>query len=146
MMEDLNKKIKEAGYQKLDIYQLSHALAIKVHKMTLSLPQLEMFEEGSQLRRSSKSIPSNIVEGYILRKYKNEFLHYLYRAYASGEETVEHLKLIFETGSFSNEKIYQELIKDYSHLNAMLFKFIQSVEEHHDKPLYVKDTDLNYFI
>ena len=50
-------------HEKLEVYRLAHALAIRVHKMTLRLPQWEMYEEGSQARRASKSITSEIVEG-----------------------------------------------------------------------------------
>jgi len=53
-------KEAEQGYKKLRIYQMAHALGVKVHKMTLGLPKFEMFEEGSQIRRSSKSVSSNI--------------------------------------------------------------------------------------
>ncbi len=105
-----------------------------------------MFEEGSQIRRSSKSVPSNIVEGYVLRKYKAEYLHYLYRAQASSEETVEHLRLVFESGSFKDEKLYAELLESYNQLNSMLFKFIKSVEERHEKPLYLSEDAANYDI
>jgi len=63
----------DRGYKKLKIYQLAHQLALKVHKMTLELPKLEMYEEGSQIRRSSKSVSNQFVEGYSLRKYKNEY-------------------------------------------------------------------------
>lgn len=91
------------GYQKLRIYMLSHQLAVKVHKVTLDLPKFEMYEQGSQIRRSTKSISANIVEGYALRKYKSEYLHYLYIAYGSSEETIEHLRYLGETASFSAE-------------------------------------------
>ena len=87
----------DQGYKKLENYQLAHKLAVKVHEMTLALPSFEKFEEGDQARRSSKSVSSQIVEGYSLRKYKNEFLHYLYRAYGSSHETKEHLEYLFET-------------------------------------------------
>lgn len=70
----------EKGHKKLEIYQMAHRLAVRVHEMSLKLPAFERFEEGSQIRRSSKSIPSNIVEGFALRRYKNEFLHYLFRS------------------------------------------------------------------
>ena len=62
------------SYKDLEIYNLSYDLAIKIHKMSLKLPQYEMFEEGSQLRRSSKGITSCIVEGYGRKKYKAEFM------------------------------------------------------------------------
>ena len=52
------------SYRDLDVYKLAYQLAIEVHQMTLSLPKYEMYEQGSQLRRSSKSIKDNIVEGY----------------------------------------------------------------------------------
>jgi len=145
MMENTNNhELKEAGYQKLEVYQLSHTLAIRIHKMSLELPKFEMHEQGSQMRRSAKSVPANIVEGYILRKYKNEFPHYLYRSYASSEETVQHLKIIFETSSLRDEKSYDEVPKSYHHLNAMLFKFIQGVEAQHETPYYVKESETDY--
>jgi four helix bundle protein len=83
--------LPDDGYKKLDVYAKSHTLAIKVHAMTLSLPRYELYEQGSQVRRSSKSVCAQIVEGYSLRVYKKEFLLYLHRAYASARETAEHL-------------------------------------------------------
>lgn len=65
----------DKGHKNLEIYQLAHTLAVKVHELSLKLSSFERFEEGSQIRRSAKSISSNIVEGYALRRYKNEFAH-----------------------------------------------------------------------
>ena len=61
------------SYRDLEIYQLSYELAVKVHKFTLGLPKYEQYEEGSQVRKSSKGITSCIVEGYGRRKYKADF-------------------------------------------------------------------------
>jgi four helix bundle protein len=44
------------SYKDLEIYKLAYELAIKVHRFSLTLPKYELFEEGSQVRRSSKSI------------------------------------------------------------------------------------------
>lgn len=134
----------QEGYKKLGIYQKSHQLAVKVHEMTMKLPKFEMYEEGSQIRRSAKSIPSNIVEGYCLRKHKNEFLLYLNRAYASSEETIEHLEILFETKSLGDEDLYKSLGERYEQLCKMVFKFIQSVGERHEKPFYVKEENTPY--
>ena len=103
----------DEGYQKLDVYKLSHELAIKIHEMTMGLPKFEMYEEGSQIRRSAKSVPSNIVEGYCLRKHKNEFLLYLNRSYASAEETIEHLDILSRTKSVADDNLYNKLRDDY---------------------------------
>ena len=134
----------EDGYHKLEVYKLAHSLAIKVHQLTLRLPKFEMFEEGNQIRRSAKSVPSNIVEGYVLRKYKKEYLHFLYRAQASSEETVQHLKMLFEIGSVKEKELHNELKSSYDQLNAMLFRFIQAVEERHGEPMYLKELEADY--
>lgn len=56
------------GYEDTDIYKLAKKLAVEIHKMTLSeLPKYEMFAEGDQIRRSSKSIVANFVEGGAIR-------------------------------------------------------------------------------
>ena len=63
------------SYKNLEIWQISRALVVDIHRMTLrDLPKFEMFEEGSQIRRSIKSVKSTIVEGYGRRRYKQNFL------------------------------------------------------------------------
>ncbi|WP_317130693.1 four helix bundle protein [Niastella caeni] len=66
-----------SSYRELEIYKESKRLAIEIHKMTMALPKHELFEEGSQIRRSSKSITSMIVEGYGRRSYKADFIKFL---------------------------------------------------------------------
>ena len=104
------------GYRNLEVYTLAYELSLKIHRMSLALPSFEKFEEGSQIRRSSKSVCANIVEGFALRKHKNEYIHYLYRAYGSSEETVFHLQVLYETESMKDVTMYNELIASYRHL------------------------------
>ncbi|MDX1936734.1 MAG: four helix bundle protein [Flavihumibacter sp.] len=65
------------SYKDLDIYKESKQLAIEVHKLSLMLPKFELYEEGAQIRRSSKAITSLICEGYGRGRYKGEFIKYL---------------------------------------------------------------------
>lgn len=116
------------SYRDLEIYQTAYELAIEVHKMTLTLPSYEMFEQGSQVRRSSKSIKDNIVEGYGRRRYKNEFIRFLIFAHASSDETISQLTMINETHFES--KGLATLISDYETLGRKINKFIDYVEKH----------------
>ncbi len=134
----------EQGHKKLEVYRLAHRLAVDVHSMSLELPKHEMYEEGSQIRRSSKSVSAQIVEGFALRKNKNEFLQYLNRAFASAVETLEHIDLLYETKSLNDESVYINLRNGYQSLCRMLFRFIQSVNEEHTKPFYLKDDSVPY--
>ena len=120
--------------EELKIYEKAHKLAIEIHRMSLELPSFEMYEQASQIRRSSKSVAAQIVEGYSLRNYKNEYIHYLNRAYASNCETKEHLQLLFETKSLKDDKVYKRLCLEIEDLSKMIYSFIQSVEKEHKLP------------
>jgi four helix bundle protein len=138
------KDVSEQGYRKLEIYRRAHRLAVDIHKMSMELPHHELYEEGGQIRRSSKSVAAQIVEGYCLRKNKNEFLQYLNRAYASAHETVEHLDFLFETGSLPNPQVFEQLHTQYEELCRMIFGFIQSVVEGHRRPTFVREEQSDY--
>ncbi len=134
----------DGGCHELEVYQLSHALGVRVHEMTMKLPRFEMYEEGSQIRRSAKSVSANIVEGYVLRKYKNAFLHYLYRAYGSSEETLEHLQYLHDTGSLVEGSVFLEMAESCRQLNSKLFRFIETVEHQHGTPMFIRDIEEEY--
>ncbi|MEJ5261433.1 MAG: four helix bundle protein [Ignavibacterium sp.] len=119
------------NYKDLEIWQLAREIVIEIHKMTLSLPKFEMFEEGSQIRRSSKSTKSNIVEGFGRRNYKNEFLRYLTFALASNDETLDHLENLFETGSLNDQKFYMDMHDKIEILGKKINRFLQSVQNDH---------------
>ena len=84
----------------MEIYRESRRLAIEIHKMSLLLPKFELFEEGGQVRRSSKSVTAMIVEGYGRRRYKADFIKYLVYGQSECDETIVHLDFLFETESF----------------------------------------------
>ncbi|MBI2486732.1 MAG: four helix bundle protein [Deltaproteobacteria bacterium] len=122
---------KPQSYKDLDIYLLAKELAVKVHRLTIEkLPKFEMYEESSQLRRSSKSIVSNIVEGFGRRRYKNEFIQFLTYAIASCDETKVHIAILHETGSLKKDGS-EELFHSYEELGAKLFNFREAVIKSH---------------
>ena len=120
------------SYKKLDIWQKARELVLDIHKMTLNkLPKFELYEEGSQIRRSIKSVKSNLVEGYGRRRYKQEFIRFLTYSIASCDETTDHLETLFETESLKDEALYQDLHKLLQTLGKKINLFIQSVEKEH---------------
>lgn len=109
------------SYRDLDVYNLAFEYALEVHHLSLKLPKFELYEQGSQVRRSSKSIKDNIVEGYGRRGYKQDFIKFLVYAHASLLECLSQLEMI--------EQLYPDLdvkimIGKYDILGAKLFKFI----------------------
>ena len=116
-----------SSYQDLDIYKISLQLFYEVHPASLLLPKHEMYELGSQIRRSSDSVISNIVEGYGRNRYKADFIKFLVYSHSSCLETKGHLIKI--------NHLYKNLIPDiekyitnYDNLGAKIFNFIKYVE------------------
>jgi four helix bundle protein len=98
-----------------------------------------MYEEGSQIRRSSKSIRSNIVEGYGRRHYKQDFIRFLMYAHASCDETIDHLEILYETKSLKDNELFNILNKKLNELGSKINRFIQTVSKSH---LSVKEPDV----
>ena len=117
------------SYKNLEIWQESRKIVVDIHKMTLeNLPKFEMYEEGSQIRKSSKSVKSTIVEGYGRRKYKREYIRFLIFAIASNDETIDHLETLYETDSLKDQELYQDLHDRIEIIGKKLNNFIKSIE------------------
>ena len=121
------------SYKKLEIWQLARELTIEIHKMTFALPKFEQFEEAQQIRRSSKTVRSCIVEGYGRRRYKADFIKFLIYSLSSNDETVDHLETLFETESLKDEALYNSLHLKLELLGKKLNNFIQAVERNHNE-------------
>ena len=121
------------SYKKLKIWQIANELVVKIHRMTLhELPAFEMYEESSQISRSSKSVKSLIVEGYGRKSYKQDFLKFLVQAVASNDETIDHRENLHNTDSLTNQTLYSELHKQLEILGRKLNNFISAVQEKHN--------------
>ena len=119
------------SYKKLDIGKLAREVSVDIHKMSLHLPQFELYETGSQIRRSSKSISSNIVEGYGRRRYKKEFVRFIIFSLASCDETRDHLEVLFETGSLKDDRVFNDLEVKLDVLGKKINRFLESVIKNH---------------
>ena len=117
------------SYRDLEIFQEAKRLAIECHELSLTLPKFELYEEGSQLRRSSKSVTSAIVEGYGRHRYKVDYIKHLVYAQAECDETILHLDFLFETESWTDKNQYARLRNEYDTLSRRINKFVQWVEE-----------------
>jgi len=114
------------SYKDLEVYKLSHKLAVEIHKISMELPHFEMYEEGSQIRRSSKAVVANLVEGFGRRRYQQDYLKFLIYSHSSCDETKEHLELLSETKSLGDDSAFNYFYKEYEKLSKMLNKLIQS--------------------
>ena len=117
------------SYKELAVYKLSFDLYIKTHKISLELPKFELYELGSQMRRASDSVVSNIVEGYGRRAYKQEFIRFLIFSHASCQEMNCHIsKINILYPTLVDRAEFLEI--KYNLLGGQIYNFIKYVEKH----------------
>src|SRR3990170_3043328 len=101
------------------------ALVKPVHALAKKLPSYEDHDLAQQMRRASKSIPSNIAEGFSKRRSAKDFKLYLAHALGSANELLVHFRVALELGYIRQEEASQ-LIEGYSVICRQLSKFIQN--------------------
>ena len=106
------------SYKKLEIYKRSYNLALKIHEITKSFPETERYDLTSQIRRASKSIPTNIAEGYG-RQSKEDFKRFLKISLGSCNETQVHLEFCKDL-KYIDERTYNILSKENEGIGKMI--------------------------
>jgi four helix bundle protein len=114
------------SYQNLQVYQRAHEFGVACHRLSMDLPKFELFESGSQLRRASKSVSANIVEGYGRREYAAEYHRFLVIALASNDETGEWLRYLADCHPDKASAV-EPLQSENQEIGRMLNRFIVSL-------------------
>ncbi len=151
--------MSEKGFEGLKVWQKAHALMLDIHWKLVPIILLgnkdERFDLVAQIRRSSKSVPANIAEGYG-RYYYGDNIRFCYNARGSLDETVSHLRAAFDLGYFPKD-IYDDLRAQAEEIRKMLNGYIEWLKEkktgekepganlsvREDRVEYLADTDEN---
>ncbi|MCX5727133.1 MAG: four helix bundle protein [Candidatus Saganbacteria bacterium] len=91
------------SFRDLIVWQKAHKLVLEVYGITKTFPSEERFGLISQVRRSTSSVATNIVEGFKRRSDK-EYAYFLNMAEGSLEETKYHLILSYDLGYLKEDK------------------------------------------
>jgi four helix bundle protein len=113
------------GYKKLDVWNLSYQLSLKVHKITKKLPKDENFGLKSQMRRASVSITANLAEGQG-RDYLKEFIRYVSISIGSSNELEVYIMLSKDL-DYITENDYNDLIMKHEKVSKMLYGLRKSL-------------------
>jgi len=114
------------SFRDLEVYQKLFALHFEVHGISLTFPKFELFELGSQIRRSSNSGPANIAEGWN-NKHTNIFIEAINRAIGECQETQHHLSVSFKKNYITEEQ-FIGLDNRYSECIKMLYGLKRKLE------------------
>jgi len=112
-------------HTKLKAFELADALVVRVYQGTASFPQTEQYGLTSQIRKSTLSIPSNIVEG-CARSTEKEYLRFLDMAYGSARELEYQLSLAARLGYLTQEQ-HQNLASSTIETSKVLSGLIRAL-------------------
>jgi four helix bundle protein len=116
-----------ASFRDLRVYQKLKALHLEVHRESLAFPKFEMYELGSQMRRSSNSAPALVAEGWGSR-HTNIYIEAINRAMGEVRETQHHLDTAKDK-AYLTPQHFAELDDGYDHCGRMLERLHQSLSE-----------------
>ena len=94
------------------------------HEVVMKLPEHERYDLASQMRRASKSVPANIVEGYAKRAAPKEFARALSMALGSANEMEAHFKIARDLGYLSADESAR-YIAEYEIIGRQLRRLMQ---------------------
>ena len=108
------------SFEDLEVFQRSYRLSLAVHRKSLTLPKIEQFVLGDQMRRASKSICANIAEGYGRQsRSKAEFKRFLWMAIGSADEMRVWARYAFDLG-YIDDPLWREWRDEYQVIAKML--------------------------
>lgn len=107
------------GYRDLKVYQLSYSLALELFQISKSFPREEKYSLTDQIRRCSRSVPSNLAEAWRRRKYEKSFVS----------------KLIDSASEASETEVWLDFCKDFHYITTERQEYFSSKYEEIGKML-----------
>ncbi|MFQ5593087.1 MAG: four helix bundle protein [Anaerolineae bacterium] len=111
------------SHEELDVYKLAFEVAMRVFEVSKQFPREETYSLTDQIRRSSRSVCSNIAEAWRKRRYEGAFISKLNDAEAEGAETQTWLSFAVECGYLQPE-VGAELRQSYDNVLGKLVNMI----------------------
>lgn len=120
--------MKIRSHKDLIVFKCSFELALQIHQLSKSFPPEEKFSFTDQIRRSSRSVSTNIAEAFRKRRYPKSFISKLSDSEGEAAETQVWLSFAVAFG-YLDEKITQELDEKYEQLERQIITMIMSPEK-----------------
>ncbi len=116
------------SHKELLVYQMAFKSSMEIFAITKSFSKEEVYSLTSQIRRSSRSVSSNLAEAFRKRRYEKAFISKLSDCEAEAAETQVWLDYSLECGYMSKD-IHEKLFKEYDNIIGKLVVIMQSPEK-----------------
>ena len=127
MTDEGRRTIRTGSVRELEVYRLAFGTAMEIFEITKSFPKEGKYSLTDQVRRSSRSVCTNLAEGWRKRRYKAVFINKLSDAEQEAAETQTWLEFALKC-DYINEDIFKKLDDKYEHVFAMLITMERKVD------------------
>ena len=103
----------------LNVYRLAFDTAMVIFELSKEFPIEEKYSLTDQIRRSSRSVCTNLAEGWRKRRYKAVFVNKLTDAEQEAAETQTWLEFALAC-KYITQEIFTNLDEKYEHIFAQL--------------------------
>jgi four helix bundle protein len=103
----------------LEVYKKAFEAAMEIFEISKNFPKEERYSLTDQIRRSSRSVCTNISEAWRKRRYKAVFINKLSDSEQEAAETQTWLEFALKCNYINNE-FFKNLDDKYEHIFAML--------------------------
>lgn len=107
------------GHRDLKVFQLAYRLAMEIYHLSKHFPREEVYSLTDQIRRSSRSVATNLAEGFRKRRYPNMLVNKLTDCDGEATETQVWLDFALDCGYISKEN-HDRLTEGYEEVGRML--------------------------
>lgn len=111
----------------LEVYKVAFETAMEIFEISKKFPKEEKYSLTDQVRRSSRSVCTNLAEGWRKRRYKAVFINKLSDASQEASETQTWLEFALRCGYIDNES-FKKLNEKYEHIFAMLVNIERKID------------------
>ncbi|MDQ3845092.1 MAG: four helix bundle protein [Bacteroidota bacterium] len=112
-------------YKDLLAYKKAYELAMEIFQVTKDFPEVEKYGLTDQIRRSSRSVCTNIGEAYRKRRYPAHFISKLTDAESENTETEIWLHFAKDCCYISAEK-YEQLFLQNAEVGKLIWYMINN--------------------
>ncbi len=106
-------------HRDLNVYKISFKVLMELYELTKGFPKEEQYCLTNQIRRSSRSVCSNIAEAFRKRKYPKSFASKLSDSEAEAAETQNWLDYALKCNFIDQDK-YQNFNMEYDKIIGMI--------------------------
>lgn len=115
-------------HQDLEVYKKAFAVAMQIFELSKKFPKEETYSLTDQIRRSSRSVCSNIAEAWRKRRYEAAFIAKLSDSEGESAETQTWLEFSVRC-EYLEKEIGRELFRECDEIISMLVSMINNPQK-----------------